>query len=140
MFHRTDDVRISQLKPLIPPAILMEEVPITEAVSSLVSRTREDVAKVLAGQDPRLVVIVGPCSIHDPEAGLDYARRLAGLAAEVRDDLLVIMRVYFEKPRTIVGWKGLINDPHLDGSFDINKGLRLARSLLSAINNLGLPA
>jgi len=140
MFHRTDDVRISQLKPLIPPAILMEEVPISEAVSSLVSRTREDVAKVLAGQDPRLVVIVGPCSIHDPEAGLDYAQRLAGLAAEVRDDLLVIMRVYFEKPRTIVGWKGLINDPHLDGSFAINEGLRKARRFLLDVNALGLPA
>jgi 3-deoxy-7-phosphoheptulonate synthase len=140
MFHRTDDVRISQLKPLIPPAILMEEVPISEAVSSLVSRTREDVAKVLAGQDPRLVVIVGPCSIHDPEAGLDYGRRLAGLAAEVRDDLLVIMRVYFEKPRTIVGWKGLINDPHLDGSFAINEGLRKARRFLLDVNSLGLPA
>ena len=140
MFHRTDDLRIRQLKPLIPPAILLEELPITEPVSTLVARTRQEVADILHGRDDRLLVVVGPCSIHDPEAGLDYARRLAAVARETRDDLLVVMRVYFEKPRTTVGWKGLINDPHLDGSFAINEGLRLARSLLLRVNALGLPA
>ena len=140
MFHRTDDLRIRQLKPLIPPAILLEELPITEPVSTLVARTRQEVADILHGRDDRVLVVVGPCSIHDPEAGLDYARRLAAVARETRDDLLVVMRVYFEKPRTTVGWKGLINDPHLDGSFAINEGLRLARSLLLRVNALGLPA
>ena len=140
MFHRTDDLRIRQLKPLIPPAILLEELPITEPVSTLVARTRQEVADILHGRSDRVLVVVGPCSIHDPEAGLDYAKRLAAVARETRDDLLVVMRVYFEKPRTTVGWKGLINDPHLDGSFAINEGLRLARSLLLRVNSLGLPA
>ena len=140
MFHRTDDLRIRQLKPLIPPAILLEELPITEPVSTLVARTRQEVADILHGRSDRVLVVVGPCSIHDPEAGLDYANRLASVARETRDDLLVVMRVYFEKPRTTVGWKGLINDPHLDGSFAINEGLRLARSLLLRVNSVGLPA
>jgi 3-deoxy-7-phosphoheptulonate synthase len=140
MFHQTDDVRIRQLKPLIPPAILMEELPVTEAVSTLVARTRQEVAGLLHGRDERLLVVVGPCSLHDPEGGLDYATRLAAAADELREDLLIVMRVYFEKPRTIVGWKGLINDPHLDGSFAINEGLRLARRFLLRVNTLGLPA
>ena len=140
MFHRTDDLRIRQLKPLIPPAILLEELPITEPVSTLVARTRQEVADILHGRSNRVLVVAGPCSIHDPEAGLEYARRLSGVARETRDDLLVVMRVYFEKPRTTVGWKGLINDPHLDGSFAINEGLRLARNLLLSVNALGLPA
>jgi 3-deoxy-7-phosphoheptulonate synthase len=140
MFHRTDDLRIRQLKPLIPPAILLEELPITEPVSTLVARTRQEVADILHGRSDRVLVVVGPCSIHDPEAGLEYARRLSSVASDTRDDLLVVMRVYFEKPRTTVGWKGLINDPHLDGSFAINEGLRLARNLLLRVNALGLPA
>jgi 3-deoxy-7-phosphoheptulonate synthase len=140
MFHRTDDLRIERLKPLIPPAILMEELPITEEISSLVARSREAVSRILNGGDDRLVVVVGPCSIHDPGAGLEYARRLEGVADRFADDLLVVMRVYFEKPRTIVGWKGLINDPDLDGSFHINKGLHVARGFLLDVCRLGLPA
>jgi len=140
MFHRTDDLRIQQLKPLIPPAILLEELPITEPVSTLVARSRQEIADILHGRDDRILVVVGPCSLHDPEAGLDYARRLAALSGELRRELVVAMRVYFEKPRTIVGWKGLINDPHLDGSFAINEGLRLARGFLLSVNGLGLPA
>ena len=140
MWHRTDDLRIRQLKPLIPPAILLDELPITEPVSTLVARARQEIADILHGRNDRVFVVVGPCSIHDPDAGLEYARRLATVGRELNDDLLVIMRVYFEKPRTTVGWKGLINDPHLDGSFAINEGLRLARGLLLRVNALGLPA
>jgi 3-deoxy-7-phosphoheptulonate synthase len=140
VLYQTDDVRIRQLKPLIPPAILMEELPMTEPMSGLVSRTRQDIAAVLKGRDERLLVVVGPCSLHDPAAGLDYATRLAAVAESLRDDLLIVMRVYFEKPRTIVGWKGLINDPHLDDSFAINDGLRIARRFLLSVNTLGLPA
>jgi 3-deoxy-7-phosphoheptulonate synthase len=140
MFHQTDDLRIRQLKPLIPPAILMDELPITEPVSTLVARSRDEVAAILHERDDRLFVVVGPCSLHDPDAGLDYARRLADLARDLSGDLLLAMRVYYEKPRTIVGWKGLINDPHLDGSFAINEGLRTARQFLLRVNGLGLPA
>ena len=140
MFHRTDDLRIDELRPLIPPAILMEELPLTEQVSTLVSESRRDVARALAGEDDRLVVVVGPCSVHDPEAALEYAGRLAEQAKAFARDLLVVMRVYFEKPRTTVGWKGLINDPHLDGSFVINEGLRRARRFLLDVIGLGLPA
>ena len=140
MFHNTDDLRIKQTKPLIPPAILVDELPITESVSTLVTRSRQEVANILAGRDDRILAVVGPCSLHDPVAGLDYAKRLVEVAEALRDDLMVVMRVYFEKPRTIVGWKGLINDPHLDGSFSINEGLRLARRFLLSVNALGLPA
>ncbi|MCC7010189.1 MAG: 3-deoxy-7-phosphoheptulonate synthase [Acidobacteria bacterium] len=140
MIHRTDDLRIRQLKPLIPPAILLEEVPTTEAVSTLVARTRQQIADVLHGRDDRLLVVVGPCSLHDPAAGLEYATRLAEVSHALGEDLLIVMRVYFEKPRTIVGWKGLINDPHLDGSFAINEGLRIARRFLLSVNALGLAA
>ena len=140
MLHRTDDLRIQQLRPLIPPTVLMEDLPITEPVSTLVARTRQDISRILHGHDPRLFVVVGPCSLHDPQAGLEYARRLAELAESLRGELLVAMRVYFEKPRTIVGWKGLINDPRLDGSFAINDGLRLARHFLLNVNALGVPA
>ncbi|MEO8070292.1 MAG: 3-deoxy-7-phosphoheptulonate synthase, partial [Acidobacteriota bacterium] len=139
-FHQTDDLRIRQIKSLIAPAILMDELPITEPISTLVARSRDDVARILQGRDDRLLVVVGPCSLHDPDAGLEYARRLAALGQELREDLVVVMRVYFEKPRTIVGWKGLINDPHLDGSFAINDGLRIARRFLLSVNALGLPA
>jgi 3-deoxy-7-phosphoheptulonate synthase len=139
MFRQIDDLRITQVRPLIPPAILLEEIPISERASNLVSSTRAVVAQALAGADPRLVVIVGPCSIHDTNAALDYAGRLGLLAARYADSLIVLMRTYFEKPRTSIGWKGLINDPDLDESYHINKGLRLARKLLLDVNDTGLP-
>jgi len=139
MPFRTDDVHIEGLRPLLPPAILMEEIPAGTEGGERISRSREQVARIIHGEDPRLLVVVGPCSIHDPKAGLEYATRLAKQAEELSDDLLITMRVYFEKPRTTVGWKGLINDPHLDGSFAINEGLRLARRFLVDVNDLGLP-
>jgi 3-deoxy-7-phosphoheptulonate synthase len=139
MFKRTDDLRITNVRPLIPPAILLEEIPISEGASNVVANARTAVTEVIDGRDPRLVVIVGPCSIHDARAALDYARRLKSLAERYSPHLLVLMRTYFEKPRTAVGWKGLINDPDLDESFHINKGLRIARQLLLDINDLGLP-
>jgi 3-deoxy-7-phosphoheptulonate synthase len=139
MLHLTDDLRIEKIRPLIPPAILMENLPLTERASATVAEGRQAVARVLRGEDDRLVVVVGPCSIHDVEAARDYARRLTAEAVRLRDDLVTVMRVYFEKPRTTVGWKGLINDPHLDGSFAINKGLHLARSLLLDLAELGMP-
>jgi 3-deoxy-7-phosphoheptulonate synthase len=139
MQRKTDDLRITQVRPLLPPAILLEEIPSSDAASNLVANTRGAIADVVSGADPRLVVIVGPCSVHDPAAALDYARRLVPLARRYERQLIVVMRTYFEKPRTSVGWKGLINDPDLDESFHINKGLRLARQLLLDVNNLGLP-
>jgi len=139
MFKKTDDLRITEVRPLIPPAILLEEIPITERVSNIVSDARQAIAAAIEGRDPRFVVIAGPCSIHDPKAALDYAARLATLAARYRRHLILIMRSYFEKPRTSVGWKGLINDPDLDESYHINKGLRLARQLLLDVNDMGLP-
>jgi 3-deoxy-7-phosphoheptulonate synthase len=139
MFQRTDDLRITEVRPLIPPAILLEEIPLSERASNVVSNTRSAVANALKGRDPRLVVVVGPCSIHDTGAALEYAQRLEPIANRYGDQLIVIMRTYFEKPRTSVGWKGLINDPDLDETFHINKGLRLARKLLLDINDLGLP-
>jgi 3-deoxy-7-phosphoheptulonate synthase len=139
MFQRTDDLRITEVRPLIPPAILLEEIPVSERASNLISDTRTAVADVLAGRDDRFVVIAGPCSIHDTKAALEYAGRLKEMAERYRGHLLVLMRTYFEKPRTSVGWKGLINDPDLDESYHINKGLRLARQLLLDVNDLGLP-
>ena len=124
---------------MISPAILIEEIPLSEASSQLVADTRLAVSNALQGRDPRLVVIVGPCSIHDPAAALDYAHRLKAIADRHADELIVILRCYFEKPRTTVGWKGLINDPELDGSFHVNRGLRLARKLLAEVNSMGLP-
>ena len=140
MPHRTDDLRIDELRPLIPPAILMEELPLSEQGATLVWESRREISRVLSGEDDRLLVVVGPCSVHDPEAALEYARRLAAVSERFREDLLLVMRVYFEKPRTTVGWKGLINDPHLDGSFVINEGLRRARKFLLDVIDLGLPA
>ena len=137
---RTRDLRVENIRPLLPPAILLEELPLSERGSETVSRGREAVARVLEARDDRLVIVVGPCSIHDPVAAIDYARRLKRAADEHAADLCVVMRVYFEKPRTTVGWKGLINDPRLDGSFAINEGLRLARRLLVDLADLGLPA
>ena len=140
MTHATDDLRIDGLRPLLPPAILMEELPASDAVQKTVSEGRRAADAILRGEDKRLLVVVGPCSIHDTQAALDYARKLSVLRDELGEHLFLVMRVYFEKPRTTVGWKGLINDPHLDGSFAINRGLRIARGILLQISELGLPA
>jgi 3-deoxy-7-phosphoheptulonate synthase len=140
MHYKVDDVRIREIKELAPPAHLLREFPCTEKTEELTYRTREAIHRVLHGSDDRMLVIIGPCSIHDPKAGLEYARRLLEMKKELEDDLLVVMRVYFEKPRTTVGWKGLVNDPDLDGTYQINKGLRLARQLLMEINEAGMPA
>ncbi|MGM9491904.1 3-deoxy-7-phosphoheptulonate synthase [Ideonella sp. YS5] len=137
---RVDDVRIGAVRPLISPALLQDEMPMPESAQTLVEQSRRELAEVLAGRDDRLIAIVGPCSIHDHDQALDYARRLKSLAGELQRELLVVMRVYFEKPRTTVGWKGYINDPRLDGSFRINEGLRRARALLLDVAALGLPA
>jgi 3-deoxy-7-phosphoheptulonate synthase len=130
MMYNTDDIRIKRLRPLIPPAILLEELPLASDEAAFVAAHRGAVGDVIAGRDRRLLVVVGPCSIHDPKAGLEYAERLKTAMGRYADDLLVVMRTYFEKPRTTVGWKGLINDPDLDGSFAINRGLRIARTFL----------
>jgi 3-deoxy-7-phosphoheptulonate synthase len=137
---RTKDLRVESIRPLLPPAILLEELPLSDGAAMTVSRGRDEVARILRAEDDRLVVVVGPCSIHDPTAALDYAQRLRGLADELAADLRLVMRVYFEKPRTTVGWKGLINDPKLDGSFAINAGLRVGRRVLLDLAELGLPA
>jgi 3-deoxy-7-phosphoheptulonate synthase len=137
---RIDDVRIAAVRALVSPAVLLEELPVTAEIEALVEHTREAIGAVLHGQDDRLVAVVGPCSIHDHDQALDYARRLKPLADELAGELIVVMRVYFEKPRTTVGWKGYINDPRLDGSFRINEGLRRARQLLLEISAMGLPA
>jgi 3-deoxy-7-phosphoheptulonate synthase len=136
----TDDVRILTLRPLMPAAILLDELPLSGDGERTVTEARDAIARSLRGDDDRLVVICGPCSIHDVQAAREYARLLKLQADRFRDDLLLVMRVYFEKPRTTVGWKGLINDPDLDGTFQINKGLRLARGLLVDLAELGLPA
>ncbi|MCA9135381.1 MAG: 3-deoxy-7-phosphoheptulonate synthase [Planctomycetales bacterium] len=136
---RTDDLRIDAMTTLMPPQDLMAEIPVENNVAETVFSAREGIKRILRGEDDRLVVVVGPCSIHDPDAALEYARLLAAEQRKHEDQLLVIMRVYFEKPRTTVGWKGLINDPGLDGSFEINRGLRTARGLLRDINAMGLP-
>jgi 3-deoxy-7-phosphoheptulonate synthase len=136
----TYNLRIAGLRPLVPPAILMEELPLSPACAEAVTRARAEISAILRGEDDRLIVVIGPCSIHDPLAALEYAGRLAPLASELESDLRIVMRVYFEKPRTTVGWKGLINDPHLDGSFAVNDGLHLARRLLLDVVGLGLPA
>ena len=138
MFH-IDDTRISQVKPLLPPAILLDELPLNAIAESLVAESREQIGQILTGEDDRVLVVVGPCSLHDPAAALDFAHQLKPLADQFKSQLLVCMRTYFEKPRTVVGWKGLINDPDLNGSFNINKGLRVARKLLLDILDLGLP-
>lgn len=136
----TSNLRIKGIRPLVPPAILVERLPLDAAGAVTVHQGRKAVRRALNGDDDRLIVVVGPCSIHDPDAALEYATLLAPLAAELRDDLIIVMRVYFEKPRTTIGWKGLINDPHLDGSFAVNEGLHLARKLLLDVVALGLPA
>ncbi|MCF7520492.1 3-deoxy-7-phosphoheptulonate synthase AroG [Neisseria sp. ZJ106] len=138
--YQTDDVKIKEIKELLPPIAHLYELPITEQASGLVHQTRQEIADLVHGKDNRLLVIIGPCSIHDTKAALEYAERLLPLRKKYEKELLIVMRVYFEKPRTTVGWKGLINDPHLDGTFDINYGLRKARELLLTLNNMGMPA
>ncbi len=140
MLSTTDDLRIRELKELSTPEEVMREVPRTLTATRVVMAARNAIHAILNGVDDRLLVIVGPCSIHDPMAAVDYAHHLAGLRERLAERIEIVMRVYFEKPRTTVGWKGLINDPDLDSSFDINKGLRMARNVLAAVNNLGLPA
>ncbi len=139
MLSPTDDVRIEHLKPLIPPAILMEELPASEADLRTVAQARTDAGAIISGEQSRLLVVVGPCSVHDPAAGLEYAGLLKTAADRFADDLCILMRAYFEKPRTIVGWKGLVNDPGLDGTFAINHGLRVARGFLRDVVHLGVP-
>lgn len=140
MKYRTDDLRIVEIKEVSPPSVVHAEYPVTEQATETIYNTRNAIHQILHGEDDRLLVIIGPCSIHDPVAALDYAQRLRTVREELGRDLLIVMRVYFEKPRTTVGWKGLINDPDLDDSYHINKGLRLARKVLLDINNLGVPA
>ena len=140
MKYLTDDVRITGMEEVIAPEALIEELPITAAASRTTFTARQAISDILHGRDSRLMVVIGPCSIHDPAAALEYADRLRELARRHEEQLLVIMRVYFEKPRTTVGWKGLINDPHLDDSYDINTGLRRARGLLLDLAREGMPA
>lgn len=140
MYHNTDDLRIRTQLPLLSPAVVLHELRPTERATEVVTQARKEAARIIAGQDDRLLVIVGPCSVHDTKAAMEYAGLLGQEARKHAADLLVVMRVYFEKPRTTVGWKGLINDPEVDGSFKINDGLRLARRLLADIADGGLPA
>lgn len=140
MPHNTDDLRIREIKELAPPSHAMREFPCSPEVSSLVYETRQSLHRILHGMDDRLVVVIGPCSIHDTKAALEYAGKLIEQRTRLKGELEIVMRVYFEKPRTTVGWKGLINDPEMDGSFNINKGLSMARALLLEINAMGLPA
>ena len=138
--HRIENVNISEFTPLITPRALKAELPLSEKADETVAAAREAVAAILTKQDRRLLVVVGPCSIHDREAALEYAGRLSVLQRELADRLMIVMRVYYEKPRTTVGWKGLINDPNLDGSYEVDKGLRKAREILLRVNEMGLPA
>src|ERR1700687_4096067 len=140
MLHRTDNVRIKWTKVVLPPVFLEEEMPMTEPASSTIVRARTEISDILQGDDPRLLVVVGPCSIHDTKAAREYATLLKTAIEDLSADLRIVMRVYFEKPRTTIGWKGLINDPHLDQSYQINDGLRLARRLLLDLAEMGVPA
>ncbi|WP_025227467.1 3-deoxy-7-phosphoheptulonate synthase [Fimbriimonas ginsengisoli] len=140
MTRRTDDLRVLEVRPLLPAAILHEEIPLTDGASEVVAESRAAIEAALAGDDPRLVVVVGPCSIHDVKGAREYAERLKEVSERLKDELIIVMRCYFEKPRTTVGWKGLINDPRMDGSGRANEGLRLARGLLAHVAELGLPA
>jgi 3-deoxy-7-phosphoheptulonate synthase len=137
--YNTDDLRIREIKEVIPPHQIHEEFPITQQSALTILQARREIHNILAGEDDRLLVIIGPCSIHNPDAAVEYARRLLDMKRKLASDLVIVMRVYFEKPRTTVGWKGLINDPDLDESFNINKGLRLARKLLRDLSELGMP-
>ena len=137
--ERTRNLRVESVRPLLSPAILLEEVPVSDEAAHVLLEGRRQTSRILHGEDDRLLVVVGPCSIHDPKAGLEYASRLRKVARELEDDLCIVMRVYFEKPRTTIGWKGLINDPYMDETFQINEGLRRARRVLLEIGELGLP-
>ncbi|MFV7769040.1 MULTISPECIES: 3-deoxy-7-phosphoheptulonate synthase AroG [Shewanella] len=139
MYYQTDDVRINKIKELLPPVAILERFPASENASATVFNARQNIHNILKKEDDRLLVIIGPCSIHDPKAALEYGERLVKLREQYRDQLEVVMRVYFEKPRTTVGWKGLINDPYMDNSFKLNDGLRTARKLLLDLNELGIP-
>ena len=138
--QNTDDIRIEEIRQLLPPSLLLSELPILESSAQLINSTRADIESVLNGLSDKLLVVVGPCSIHDRKAAIEYAEHVKKWISTYSSNLLIVMRVYFEKPRTTVGWKGLINDPNLDNSFDINNGLKIARSLLSEINEMGVPA
>lgn len=139
MFHPTEDIRIQWTKVVLPPVFLEEEAPVSEAASETIFNARSEISDILAGRDPRLLVLAGPCSIHDTKAAREYGRLLKDAISEFSADLRIVMRVYFEKPRTTIGWKGLINDPHLDQSYKINDGLRLARHLLIDLAEMGVP-
>ncbi len=138
--YTTDDLRISETKEVVPPVQVHEEIPMTDEAARTTLEARQAIHQILTGDDDRLLVVIGPCSIHDTEAAVEYAGRLKAMKDLLKDDLVIVMRVYFEKPRTTVGWKGLINDPELNSSFNINKGLRIARQLLLDVNNMGMPA
>ncbi len=138
--YNTDDLRICETKEVAAPIQVHDEIPMTEAAAATILETRAAIHNILTGQDDRLLVVIGPCSIHETKAAVEYAQRLKTVREQLHDDLLIVMRVYFEKPRTTVGWKGLINDPDLNSSFNINKGLRMARQLLLDVNKLGVPA
>jgi len=138
--QNTDDLRIRDIDPLMPPVLLEKSLPLSESSANLVASTRSQAADIMAGRDPRVLVIVGPCSIHDPEAAMDYGQRLRGITPGLSDALCLLMRVYFEKPRTTIGWKGLINDPDLDESYNINKGLHTGRKLLLDLANISIPS
>lgn len=138
--YTTDDLRISETKEVVPPVQVHDEIPMTDEAARTTLEARQAIHNILTGEDDRLLVVIGPCSIHDTTAAVEYAQRLKVMKDRLQDDLLIVMRVYFEKPRTTVGWKGLINDPELNSSFNINKGLRIARQLLLDVNDLGMPA
>ena len=140
VFPETVDVNIRQLDPIPAPRYFLKEIPLTDEMSDLVLKSRQEIRDVLNGKDDRLLAIVGPCSIHDPKAAHEYAAKLAAVKKELEDQLVIVMRVYFEKPRTTIGWKGLINDPDLDGQFNIRKGMWLARKVLTDVLSVGLPA
>ncbi|MGB1298859.1 MAG: 3-deoxy-7-phosphoheptulonate synthase AroG [Psychrobium sp.] len=139
MYYQTDDINIEKIKELLPPVALLERFPLSTMASKTVFDARQATHQILTGKDDRLLVVIGPCSIHDPKAAIEYANRLVKLREELSADLEVVMRVYFEKPRTTVGWKGMINDPYMDNSCKLNDGLRMARELLLNVNDLGLP-
>ena len=140
MVDSTSDLHVVETRPLMSPALIHRDLPLDKASSGVVSTTRNKIQSILHGNDPRILVIVGPCSVHDVDAAIEYANRLAPLRERYSQKLEIVMRVYFEKPRTTVGWKGLINDPHLDNSYDINTGLRKARGLLLDLAKAGMPA
>ena len=137
---QTDDLRINHVTEVESPAAIHNQFPISESAATTVANSRTAIHNILHGKDDRLLVIIGPCSVHDPKSAIEYAEKLKVVREQLKDDLEIVMRVYFEKPRTTVGWKGMINDPHLNETFDINEGLKRARKLLLDVNEMGLPA